>query len=208
MNYTIRTSPQCKAAKIEDVFHLPAYVVFADTVKSETAKAFREQMAAAEKQAIEAGQKILPVVIDTFGGDCYAMFGMADAIRACSIPVATIVEGKAMSAGALLFSCGADGHRYIGRNATVMIHEAANMIWGKNTDLQADAKETERLNTLLLSTISLNIAKDAGFIAAQIHERNHADWYLTPEDCVAIGLANRIGIPAIQVDISITHAFN
>lgn len=38
---------------------------------------------------------------------------MVSDIKHSRIPVATIVQGKAMSCGAILFSCGEEGMRYM-----------------------------------------------------------------------------------------------
>ena len=56
---------------------------------------------------------------------------MISDIKHSSIPVATIVQGKAMSCGAILFSFGAEGKRYMDPDATVMIHDVSSMDRGK-----------------------------------------------------------------------------
>ena len=48
---------------------------------------------------------------------------MISAIKNSEIPVATIVEGKAMSCGAVLLTFGEDGMRFADPDATVMIHD-------------------------------------------------------------------------------------
>jgi hypothetical protein len=62
-------------------------------------------------------------------------------IKASNIPVATIVEGKAMSCGALLFSYGASGYRFMDKHATIMIHDVSSGARGKIEEIKADAKD-------------------------------------------------------------------
>ena len=71
--------------------------------------------------AHNTGQKVIPVVIDSYGGQVYSLMAMISAIKHSELPIATIVEGKAMSCGAILFSFGEDGMRFIDPDATVMI---------------------------------------------------------------------------------------
>ena len=50
-------------------------------------------------KAQNSGQPIVPVVIDSYGGQVYSLMSMISDIRHSKIPVATIVQGKAMSCG-------------------------------------------------------------------------------------------------------------
>ena len=104
-------------------------------------------MAKASKEIIQKHeQMVLPVVIDSYGGQVYSLMSMISDIQHSRIPVATIVQGKAMSCGAILFSFGTEGRRYMDPDATVMIHDVSSMGWGKVEEIKADAKEVERLN--------------------------------------------------------------
>ena len=69
---------------------------------------------------------------------------MIAAIKASNIPVATIVQGKAMSCGAILASFGEEGLRFMDKDATMMIHDVSSYAFGKIEDLKANAREAER----------------------------------------------------------------
>ena len=56
---------------------------------------------------------------------------MISSIKTSKIPVATIVQGKAMSCGAILFSFGEEGRRFMDPNATLMIHDVSSGQLGK-----------------------------------------------------------------------------
>ena len=95
--------------------------------------------------AHNTGQPIIPVVIDSYGGDVYALSRMIDAIKNATLPVATIVEGKAMSCGAILMTYGTKGYRYCNGDATVMMHDISSGAFGKIEEVRSSFKETERL---------------------------------------------------------------
>ena len=104
-----------------------------------SAKAFSSIVSKAQN----TGQPVLPVIIDSYGGQVYSLMSMISNIKHSRIPVATIIEGKAMSCGAILFSFGEEGMRYIDPDATVMIHEVSAMAWDKkgHADWFLDADE-------------------------------------------------------------------
>ena len=123
MRYLVDLDSRIRLDKAEEQLDLPVYIVFSGDFNEESAKKFRHELEIAEAHAKKSKQDIIPVVIDSYGGSVYALLSMIDAIDHCKIPIATIVEGKAMSCGAVLFTCGAEGHRYVGPHATVLIHD-------------------------------------------------------------------------------------
>lgn len=88
------------------LMHNPV-VVRVEKFTTDAAKKFTQDMSAAHN----SGQNIIPVVIDSYGGQVYSLMSMIADIKSADLPVATIVEGKAMSCGAVLFTFGEDGHR-------------------------------------------------------------------------------------------------
>lgn len=208
MKYKVNVDPRIFFPKIDEQVALPAIIKFTGSVSEESALKFRNDLILAENLANKSGQEIIPVIIDSYGGDVYALLSMMDAVESCEIPIATIVEGKAMSAGGALFTCGVDGHRYIGPSATVMIHEAATgMFHSKNEEFKAQAEELDRLNEILLARMSKNCGHKKNYFKKLIHERGHSDWYLNAEECVEHNLANHPSLPTYTVDVKITQTF-
>lgn len=158
---------------------------------------------AALSQAQNTGQPIIPVVIDSYGGQVYSLIAMIDAIKSSNIPVATIVEGKAMSCGAILMSFGTPGYRFIGPNATVMIHEVANGTGGKIEEIKADVAEAERLNKWAFEQLDRNCGKTPGYFQNLVHEKNHADWYMGADEVISHGLAEHKRLPAFHVTVAV-----
>ena len=130
---------------------------------------------------------------------------MFEMIKNSKIKIATIVESKAMSCGAILFSCGHKGHRYIGENATLMIHDVRTTYNGKVDDIKADATEADRLNNLLWGIMAYNCEKDRDYFKKLIHENSHADLYINSKKCIEHKLADFIGIPILKAKIKVEY---
>jgi len=207
MKYNINIDPKIKIKNMEEHSNVPIYLRFTGDVSEESAEKFCEELESAEDMALRSGQEIIPIIINSFGGDVYALLSMVDQINSCKVPIATIVEGKAMSAGAVLFTCGADGHRYITPNSTVMIHEVSSQSWGKNEEIKASSIEIDRLNQKLLKLMSKNCGKSDNYFIDLVHEKRHADWYLSPQECVQHNIASVIGCPGFEVNFKMDFRF-
>ena len=178
-------------------------VIRVNKFDEESAKKFSDAMSEAQN----TGQPIVPVVIDSYGGQVYSLLSMVANIKASKIPVATIVQGKAMSCGALLFSFGAFGHRYMDKHATIMIHDVSTGAHGKVEEIKADAKESDRLNQWLYREMATNCGKEEEYFLKMIHERSHADWYLDATEAQSHGLANHLRVPDLKVKIDVEYTF-
>jgi len=168
-----------------------------------SAKEFQDQMA----QAHNTGQKIIPVVIDSYGGHVYSLMAMISAIKNAEIPVATIVEGKAMSCGAILFSFGEEGMRFMDPNATIMIHDVSSMERGKVEEIKASSAEADRLNKIVYEMMAVNCGKKKDHFLKLVHKKGHADWYLDPEEAKKHNLANQIRVPTLRINIDVGIEF-
>ena len=132
MNVITNFSPLLKDKELID--DLPV-VIRVKKFDESAAKAFSEKMS----KAHNTGQPVVPVIIDSYGGQVYSLMSMISDIMHARIAVATIVQGKAMSCGALLFSFGKEGMRYMDPDATLMIHDVSSMTIGKVEEVKADA---------------------------------------------------------------------
>ena len=191
-----------KIRKIDDLYDSPV-VVYVNKFTEESAKQFIVDMQRAEQNK----QSVVPVVIDSYGGQVYSLLSMVDTIRRCKKPVATVAIGKAMSCGAILLSCGAEGLRFVAPHATVMIHDVSSISIGKVEELKADAAESSRLNKLVYEMMARNCGQSANYFLDIVHERGHADWFLTAEETVSHKLANHVRIPEFKVKVSLDVQF-
>jgi ATP-dependent Clp protease, protease subunit len=207
MKYQINIDPRIVLPEAEKSLEIPAFVKFTGTFEEESASKFRAELNMAESHARAAKQEIIPIVIDSYGGEVYSLLSMIDAIDACEIPIATIVESKAMSCGAILFSCGAEGHRYMAPNATVMIHDVSSMTWGKLEELKVGVAETERLSKVVFERMSKNCGHKKNYFEDLVSKKKHQDWYLNAKEAKSHNLANHMKLPIMQVDIEMRHSF-
>jgi len=177
-------------------------VVVVNKFTEESAKVFNADM----NRAFQSGQKVIPVFIDSYGGEVYSLLSMIDTIRVSKVPVATIVAGKAMSCGALLFSFGTEGYRFMGPTSTLMIHDVSKGTHGKIEEIKADVGEAERLNQMVFKMMAQNCGHHDSYFLDLIHDKNHADWYLTPSDAKDHKLCNHIRLPEMKTSVSVeTH---
>ena len=192
MNVIKYFSPLLKEKKlIED---LPI-VIRVRKFDEAAAKEFSELMSVAQN----TGQPVVPVIIDSYGGQVYSLMSMISDIRHSKIDVATIVQGKAMSCGALLFSFGKDGMRYMDPDATLKIHDVSSMRFGKVEEIKASAEETERLNKKVYRMMAKNCGHPEDYFLDIIHQKGHADWFLDTPQARKHNLANYDHIPTLKI---------
>lgn len=177
----------------------PPVIIRVNSFNEQSLAAFSESFS----RAHNTGQDIIPIVIDSHGGHVDALFGIVDQINSSDKIIATIVEGKAASCGAVLLTCGTVGHRYVGKNAYVMIHEVRDSISGKIDEIKVTAEHALYENKAIFDLLANNCGHRPSYFRDIIHDRNHADWYLNAEDCLKHNIANVIGIPELITKISV-----
>jgi len=200
MNILKTFSPLLKEPKFVD--DLP--IVIRVTKFDETAaKGFSTLMTKAQN----SGQPIVPVIIDSYGGQVYSLMSMISDIKHSNIPVATIVQGKAMSCGAILFSFGAEGHRYMDVDSTVMIHDVSSMEWGKIEEIKASAEEADRLNQKVYRMMAKNCGHNEEYFLDIVHDKGHADWFIDADEAKKHNLANHLHVPEMKIEAKVNFKF-
>ena len=199
MKWTTNISPLLKEYELRK----NPVIVRVNKFDEESAKKFNDSVA----QAHNTGQDVIPVVIDSYGGQVYSLMSMISSIKAAELPVATIVEGKAMSCGAILFSFGEEGRRFMDPNATVMIHDVSSWAHGKIEELKADVKEADRLNGIVYKMMAQNCGKADNYFIKLMDKKKHADWYLDADEAKKHNLANHLRVPKLSIDISVGIGF-
>tara|TARA_B100000900_G_scaffold414585_1_gene441655 strand:- start:8240 stop:8842 length:603 start_codon:yes stop_codon:yes gene_type:complete len=192
-----------KQIKELELRHNPV-IIRVNKFDEESAKDFATRMSLAHN----TGQSVIPVVIDSYGGQVYSLMSMISAIKSSRLPVATIVEGKAMSCGAILFSFGEEGMRYMDPDATVMIHDVSSGMWGKVEEIKASAAEVERLNKKVYTMMARNCGQSDDFFIEEVHKRGRADWYLDAKEAKKVKLANHLRTPQLDVNVNLSFNFS
>ncbi len=197
--------PKIKPRALGDLVNVPKNIVV-NKFDEESAKKFYNDIT----EAMDTGQKIIPIFIDSFGGVVYSLLSMVDMINKAKkhgFIIATISLSKSMSCGSVLFTQGTEGHRYISPLSTIMIHDVSSATWGKIEDMKADTKEAERLDTMIYKLLSTSIGKPENYFKEIVHTKGHADWYMTAEQAVEHNLANHIGVPSFKVTVDVDIKF-
>jgi len=182
--------------KPEEVMEIPVSI-YVNEFSEEAVKIFLEDITKAKNTS----QPIIPIYIDSYGGDVYALMAMIDIIESCEKPVATICVGKAMSCGAVLLACGEKGHRYISKNSTIMIHDVSSFSEGKSEEIKSDAAETERLQKQFYKMLDTKCERKDGYFDKLVFNKGRSNLYLDAEQCVKHGLVDEIKMPKFTVEI-------
>ena len=160
-------------------------IVLSDEVNDTTASIIIAQLLFLEGQDPE---KDISFYINSPGGSVTAGMAIYDTMQYIKCDVSTICMGMAASMGAFLFSSGAKGKRYILPNAEVMIHQPLGGAQGQATEILIAAdhikRTKERLNKIL--------AENTGKSVEEIFEDTERDNWLTAEQAVEYGLADKI----------------
>lgn len=177
-------------------------IITVNEFTEESTQKFNELMCHAQN----SGQEVVPIEIDSYGGQVYSLMSIISSIKSSKVPVATIVQGKAMSCGAILASFGSEGLRFMDKDATMMIHDVSSFAFGKIEELKSDVREAERLNKKVYTMMARNCGKPDDYFIDLIHDKGHSDWFLDAEEAKQHGLIDHIRVPEmkINVDVSIT----
>lgn len=158
----IRNMMQYRALNSSDDFsmstveHKDNHVYFYADVDSDNGlklmQKLREADATLRSQHISRGVESLPLVpiwlhINSYGGDLFTGFSIADQLALIKSPVYSIVEGICASATTLIsMSC---QKRFILPNSFMLVHQLSSMVWGTHEkfkdEMQLQSKVMDRL---------------------------------------------------------------
>jgi ATP-dependent Clp protease protease subunit len=195
MIWTSKVSPLIKEVELRK----QPVIINVNKFDEKAANDFCTKMA----HAHSTGQKVIPIIIDSYGGQVYSLMTMIAAIKSAEVPVATIVEGKAMSCGAVLLTFGEDGLRFAAPDATVMIHDVSSGGWGKIEELKADVAEAERLDEKIFTMMARNCGKKDDYFKKKVFTKKHADWFMDAEEAKKHGLVNHLRVPKMNIKVEV-----
>tara|TARA_B100000212_G_scaffold110904_2_gene82497 strand:+ start:5311 stop:5913 length:603 start_codon:yes stop_codon:yes gene_type:complete len=195
MHYFTEISPLIKEIELRQ----QPVIITVNEFTEESVIKFNERMCHAQN----SGQQVIPIEIDSFGGQAYSLMAMISSIKASRVPVATIVHGKAMSCGAILASFGSEGLRFMDKDATMMIHDVSSFAFGKIEELKSDVREAERLNKKVYTMMARNCGKADDYFLNLIHDKGHSDWFLEAEEAKQHGLIDHIRIPEMKINVNV-----
>ena len=150
-------------------------------------------------------QEIIPIIVDSYGGDVYALHSMLSIIESSTKKVATICDGKAFSCGAVLLSAGDHGMRFISKYGYVLVHQVSHEYYGKFSDIAVSAEHCHELNSNLLLMLDKNCKKKAGTFEKMVIKHNNADLYLDAKTTHQLGIVDHIGVPRLKIETQKTE---
>jgi ATP-dependent protease ClpP protease subunit len=110
-------------------------------------------------------------------------------LREDGIKVTTAVLGMAASMAGVLLQAGDE--RVVGPNAHILIHEVnVDSMGGKVSALEDETKFLRRLNVRSYEILAARAKLKVAAIETRAKRR---DWWLTAEEAVELGFADRIG---------------
>lgn len=199
MKWTSTISPLIKEIELRK----QPVIIRVNKFDEDSANKFQLEVA----QAHNTGQKVIPVIIDSYGGQVYSLMTMISAIKHAEIPVATIVEGKAMSCGAVLLTFGEEGMRFADPDATIMIHDVSSVNHGKIEELKSSTEEAGRLDDKIFTMMARNCGKKDDFFKKKVFNKKHADWFLDAQEAKKYGIVNHLRVPKININVSVDIDF-
>jgi ATP-dependent Clp protease, protease subunit len=160
-------------------------IFFGEEVNEHTANLVIAQMLFLESKD---PNKDITLYINSPGGSVYAGLAVYDTMQFVKCDVSTVGIGMQASMGAFLLSSGTKGKRYVLSNAAVMIHQPSAGTRGKVTDMEIDLAQSVALKKRLHQML----AENTGKTVKQIDQDADRDYWLTAEEAVKYGLADKV----------------
>ena len=133
-------------------------------------------------------KKDITLYINSPGGLVTAGMAIYDTMQYINTDVQTIVVGQACSMGSLLASSGTKGKRLMLPHSRHMIHQPLGGASGQATDVEIRANELLRWKRELTEIY----VRTTGKTFEQLRDDMERDKFMTPDEAVEYGLADRI----------------
>jgi ATP-dependent Clp protease protease subunit len=128
------------------------------------------------------------IYINSPGGSFTALTAIYDTMQFVRPDISTVCLGQAASAAAVLLGAGAKGKRFAVPNARILIHQPSGSGEGQSSDIEIQAREIMRMNSLLEKMLS-----DAtGQTVEQVRNDIKRDKILTADEAVQYGMIDEV----------------
>ena len=138
--------------------------------------------------AREDDEKDIMMYINSPGGSVTAGLAIYDTMKLVKPDVSTVCIGLAASMGTVLLTGGTQGKRMALPNATVHLHQVMGGAEGQASDIEIQARETLRLQSILRNILT----ETTGQTMKQIEKDTDRDFWLDAEAAKKYGLIDRI----------------
>jgi len=133
-------------------------------------------------------EKDISLYINSPGGSVTAGLAIYDTMQYIKCGVQTICLGQAASMAALILAAGTAGKRFALPSSRILIHQPWGGAQGQAKDIGIQAKEISRLKKLTIEYF----AKHTGKTEAQIAQDMERDFFMSAQDAVSYGVADKI----------------
>jgi len=131
----------------------------------------------------------IDLYITSPGGDIHGLTGLVDIIEAVSCKINTYGIGNVESAAVWILAAGT-GVRRVSANVEIMVHEISSWLKGTTSDVENEAKQLIATQKNLYRLLGKFSIKDEAFWEKTL--KSSKNFYLTPEMCIELGLADEI----------------
>lgn len=175
------------SARIQDQFLKARKIFLWGEVSDKSAKDITEKLLFLEADA--PGEPIT-FYVNTPGGSITAGMAVYDTMQLISSPITVVVTGMAASMGSILLCGASKGKRLLYPHSRVLIHQPliSGQMVAVAVDIHIQAKEMERLR----DELNAILAKSSGQSLDQIRKDTDRDFYMTAEEAIKYGLADKI----------------
>lgn len=127
--------------------------------------------------------------INSPGGSVTSGMSIIDTMAMIQNPIYTISTGLAASMGALIFSQGSKGFRYVFSHTRIMIHQPliGGQIVAPASDIRIHANQINKTK----HEINLLLSKSTGKTLKKIEEDTDRDYYLNAKESIKYGIADK-----------------
>ena len=124
--------------------------------------------------------------INSYGGSVFAGLAAVDYIRNSQVPINSIVDGCAASAGTLMSVVAKE--RGIHQNSFMLIHQLSSGMWGKYEELKDDMKNSK----ILMDTIKNIYQEHTKIPKSKLDNILKRDLWFDAKTCLKYGLVDYI----------------
>ena len=186
---TIRNEAQTCYIDIEGTIGVPEKNQFENAAsRVATFETFRKEVA----RIAEINATNVVVNIRSTGGDVNDALLIYDALQGLDARITTRCYGYTASAATIIAQAANEGCREISTNAMYLIHKSTCAIEGNSSSLDARAELLRKTDERLAHLYAMHSGREVEHFVELMAENNGEGRWLTAEETVAAGLADRI----------------
>jgi ATP-dependent protease ClpP protease subunit len=192
--------PGVTVIDIEGVIGVPEEWQFDEPAgKVATYRTFKETLARIAKIRSEE----VVVNIRSTGGDVGDALLIYDALSSLDALITTRCYGYVASAATIIAQTASDDRRYISANSLYLIHNAVSNCEGNASDFRQKEQLLTKTDERIASIYASRSGRPAEDFASLMAENNGSGRWLSPEETLSLGLADRITDAASITDPAI-----